>query len=30
MILTTWNLAGKPTITSNFISSLPQPALGAH
>jgi hypothetical protein len=30
MILTTWNLAGKPTITSDFISSLPQPALGAH
>jgi hypothetical protein len=30
MILTTWSLAGKPTITSNFISSLPQPALGAH
>ena len=30
MILTTWNLAGKPPIASNFISSLPQPALGAH
>jgi hypothetical protein len=30
MILTTWNLAGKPTITASFISSLPQPALGAH
>ena len=30
MILTTWNLAGKPPIASNFVSSLPQPALGAH
>ena len=30
MILTTWNLAGKPPMASNFISSLPQPALGAH
>jgi hypothetical protein len=30
MILTTWNLAGKPPITSHFVSSLPQPALGAH
>jgi hypothetical protein len=30
MILTTWSLAGKPPITSDFISSLPQPALGAH
>jgi hypothetical protein len=30
MILTVWNLAGKPPITTNFISSLPQPALGAH
>jgi hypothetical protein len=30
MVLTTWSLAGKPTITANFIFSLPQPALGAH
>lgn len=30
MILTAWSLAGKPPITSSFISSLPQPALAAH
>jgi hypothetical protein len=28
-ILTTWALAGKPSITPKFITSLPQPALGA-
>jgi len=28
-ILTTWTLAGKPSITSKFLTSLPQPAFGA-